>query len=94
MERAMNKEHSGGVAIGERFIMLSDPDVWETTDACEVCIFLQDFETAEPHTPESLCHAEFVRATVEGKVWSIPLDRLIDHYIRSLILARSAEAKS
>ena len=80
------------VEAGERFIFLSDADVWDTTSGCSVHIFLRDYHPEIPPNPQGLCHEELKDALLNGTILDLNLDELIDHYVKRVLMNRRAPA--
>lgn len=76
------------VERGERFVLLSDCDVWDSTSGCEVYVFTEDFRSHEAHDPSGLDHESFMAALRDGKTFRIDLDVLLDHYLKTVLLPR------
>ena len=76
------------VEAGERFVFLSDCDVWDTTGGCAVYVFVQDYRPERPPVPNGLSHEGLMEAMQDGKTLEVTLDELVDHYIRTVFLPR------
>jgi hypothetical protein len=77
------------VEAGERFIVLSDEDVWDSSPGCCVYIFLRDYQPSKPAEPNALNDEGFREAMLRGSVFEVELDELIDTYIQARWLAKS-----
>ena len=73
------------IRAGLRIVTISD-DVWDLSDGCQVCIFLEDFRADAHRGPNVVTDETLKEAVLGAQTFNISIDTLVDHYIRTVLL--------
>lgn len=74
------------IQVGERIVVLSDDDIWDTSSGCSVYLFLRDFSSSKSPVTPGVTDEVLREALLSVAAVQITVDELVDCYIESRFL--------